>query len=122
MFNIVKVGGDGVVNPSVGTSRKRTMKTYPRGVLKTGKSKAKLQAVRDPAKPPPVRKSTLKILTEKGVEARRRHIKKTVRNMPEGKVRHLLKASGLPVSEKTPAHIAKGILEDGMEAGMIVAK
>jgi hypothetical protein len=41
--------------------------------------------------------------------------------MPDHKVRQVLKASGLPVSEKTPPHIAKEILEGGMEAGMIVS-
>jgi hypothetical protein len=42
--------------------------------------------------------------------------------MPDHKVRQTLKASGLPISEKTPPHIAKEILEGGMEAGMIVLK
>ena len=93
------------------------MKTYPRGVLKGGK----IEPTRDPAKSPPIRNSTLKILTEKGAERRRQKIRKTVRTMPDQKVRQLLKASGLPVSDKTPSHIAKEILEGGMEAGMIVS-
>jgi hypothetical protein len=37
-------------------------------------------------------------------------------------VRETLRRSGLPISEKTPPHIAKEILEGGMEAGMIVSK
>ena len=94
------------------------------GVLKGGKtarSKVKIEGVRDPARSPPARRTTLKILTEKGAERRRRTISKTVRSMPDQKVRHILKASGLPVSDKTPPHIAKEILEGGMEAGMIVS-
>lgn len=126
MIKIVKVGQEeSIPTPSV----KKSMKTYPRGVLKGGKTKknkpkANIQGVRDPAKPPPVqkRKGTLRILTEKGAERRRQTIKQTVRNMPDTKVRSILRASGLPVSDKTPAHIAKDILEGGMEAGMIVAK
>lgn len=94
------------------------------GVLKGGKTqraKAKLEPVRDPAKSPPSRKTTLKILTDKGVERRRKHISKTVRAMPDVKVRTLLRKSGLQVSDKTPPHIAKDILAGGMEAGMIVS-
>jgi hypothetical protein len=103
--------------------RKKSMRTYPRGVLKGGKTlKAKIEGVRDPAKSPPVRKSTLKILTEKGAEVRRKRIRKTVRTMPEDKVRNTLRASGLPVSKQTPINIARDILEGGMEAGMIVVK
>lgn len=108
----------------VGAARKKSksMKTFPRGVLKGGKTaRAKIQAVRDPAKSPPARKATLRILTEKGAENRRSRIKKTVRTMPDAKVRQVLKASGMPISEKTPTHIAKEILEGGMEAGLIVA-
>lgn len=93
------------------------MKTYPRGVLKGGK----IEPVRDPAKAPPARKSTLKILTEKGAERRRHTIRKTVRAMSDQKVRQVLKASGLPISDKTPPALAKEILEGGMEAGMIVS-
>ena len=99
------------------------MKTFPRGVLKGGKTaRAKIAAVRDPAKSPPLRKATLRILTEKGAENRRRNIKKTVRAMPDVRVRQVLKASGMTISDKTPSHIAKEILEGGMEAGLIVAK
>jgi hypothetical protein len=122
---IVKVGGDepAPIRPVVGMGRKKSMRTYPRGVLKGGKTlKAKIEGVRDPAKSPPVRKSTLKILTEKGAEVRRKRIRKTVRTMPEDKVRNTLRASGLPVSKQTPINIARDILEGGMEAGMIVVK
>lgn len=127
---IVKVGAEA---PSSGGSKSKvraksskSMRTYPRGVLKGGKTaKVKIQAVRDPAKAPPVqknRKSTLRILTENGAEKQRRNIKQTVRSMPDGKVRSILRASGLPISDKTPMHLAKEILEGGMEAGLIVAK
>ena len=121
---IVKVGAEpvpsgGVVKKKHLTQkvRRKSMKTYPRGVLKGGK----IEPVRDPAKSPPVRKSTLKILTNKGEEMRRKKIHKTIRTMPDHKVRQMLRASGLPVSDKTPPHIAKDILEGGMEAGMIVS-
>lgn len=122
---IVKVGAGTAppppppsAKPSTKT-RKKSMRTYPRGVLKGGKT-AKIEPVRDPAKSPP-RKSTLRILTQKGEENKRKQIRKTVRNMSDIKVRHVLRASGFPISDKTPPHIAKEILEGGMEAGMIVS-
>ncbi len=129
-FKIVKVGGGAPTlapKPTEAGTRRRNDPGHrhkqPRhGVLKGGKTaRAKIEAVRDPAKSPPARKSTLKILTEKGAEKRRKHIRKTVREMPDAKVRHILKASGLPLSEKTPPQLAKEILEGGMEAGMIVS-
>lgn len=105
-----------------GKTAKANTRTWPRGVLKGGKThKAKILPVRDPARPPP-RKTTLRILTEKGAAERRESVRKTVRNMPVDKVRETLTKNGLPVSEKLPPTLAKEILESGMEAGMIVAK
>jgi len=124
---IIKVGGP---PPQVAATRhkpvRKTMRTFPRGVLKRGGAPPKgIAPVRDPAKSPPIaagRKSTLRILTEKGVRRRRETIHKKVKSMPIGAVRETLRRSGLPISEKTPPHIAKEILEGGMEAGMIVSK
>lgn len=125
---ITKVGGTGPSPPTKGAAKpkvpKKTMRTYPRGVLKKGGAPPKgLTPVRDPAKPPPVKagRKTLKILTEKGIAKRRETIHKTVKSMPIESVRKTLRQSGLHVSEKTPPHIAKEILEGGMEAGMIVS-
>lgn len=131
-LKIVKVGASTAPapaptpRPTEGATRKHgpshRNKQPKHGVLKGGKTaRTKIQAVRDPAKSPPVRKSTLKILTEKGAEKRRSNIRKTVRSMSDSKVRDVLKKSGLRVSEKTPPAIARNILEGGMEAGMIVS-
>lgn len=100
--------------------RKKSMKTFPRGVLK----KQTIKAVRDPAKAPPLknRKGTLRILTEKGAAKRRKQIKATVRNMPDSKVRDTLRKAGMPVNPSTPTEVVRDILEGGMEAGMIVVK
>lgn len=129
---ITKVGADPAPSPSPAAKTQKAgkhvsghhHKVPSRGILKGGKThkaKMKIEAVRDPAKAPPTRRATLKILTEKGLEHRRRRISKTVRAMPDDKVRHILKASGLNVSPKTPPKLAKAILEGGMEAGMIVS-
>lgn len=92
------------------------------GVLKGGKTaRAKIQAVRDPARSPPSRKATLKILTETGAEKKRNQIRKTVRSMPTDKVRTLLKKAGYSVSPNAPEGVAREILAGGMEAGMIVS-
>ena len=121
-YKIVKVGGGKTAPPPPLQKRKKSMKTFPKGVLKKT-SKAKIQAVRDPAKAPPfLRKSTLRILTEKGAEKRRSNIKHTVRNMSDHKVKETLQKAGMNVSNKLPLPIARDILASGMEAGMIVAK
>ena len=101
--------------------RKKSMRTFPRGVLKKT-AKAKIEPTRDPSKSPPMKKGTLRILTDKGVERRRKHIKKTVKQMPDKKVKDILQKAGMNVSEKTPPSLAREILVGGMEAGMIVAK
>jgi hypothetical protein len=101
------------------------MRTFPKGILKRGGGST-IKAVRDPAKAPPSRKlaskGTLRILTEKGMQKRRANIKKTIKNMSDAKVRETLKNSKMSVNDKTPPHIARDILEGGMEAGMIVVK
>ena len=107
----------------VASSRHKSMRTYPRGVMKGTRSKKDpIVGVRDPAKPPPYRKGTLKILTEKGAALRRKTIKQKVKSMTDGKVRDQLRKSGLSVDSKTPPHLVREILEGGMEAGMIIAK
>jgi hypothetical protein len=42
--------------------------------------------------------------------------------MSDQKVKEALKKSNITVNPKTPSHIAREILEGGMEAGMIVVK
>lgn len=124
LYKIVKVDGPAPKATSKPTTKK-TMRTFPRGVLKKGGAPKGIKPVRDPASPPPVnpgRKSTLRILTESGARRRRETIHKKVKSMHPDEVRKTLRRSGLPVSDKTPPHIAKEILEGGMEAGMIVSK
>jgi hypothetical protein len=114
------------VEPEVHKSnRHKSMRTYPRGIIKgTRKSRGGSEFVRvkDPAKSPPYRKGTLRILTKKGADERRNTIKQSVRAMTDTGVRAALKKSNITVSPKTPPHIAREILEGGMESGMIVAK
>jgi hypothetical protein len=129
VMKIVKVGQEPAaakpaVPPATG-GKKRDHSRKPKfGILKNGRtarSRARFEAVRDPAKSPPARKSTLRILTEKGAKSRLKSIRKTVRNMPDQKVHAVLKAAGIRLGAATPTPLARDILEGGMEAGMIVA-
>jgi hypothetical protein len=128
VMKIVKVGQEPaapVPAKSTQGGKKRDHSRKPKfGILKhgrTARTKSRFEAVRDPAKSPPTRKSTLRILTEKGAKSRLKSIRKTVRSMPEQKVRAVLKAAGIQLGPKTPEPLARDILEGGMEAGMIVA-
>lgn len=107
-------------------SRHKSARTYPRSAMKGTRSRLRgggeFIGVRDPAKPPPSHKKTLRILTKKGADIRRKTIKQSVQSMSDGGVRAALKKSNITVNPKTPAHIAREILEGGMEAGMIVLK
>ncbi len=93
------------------------------GILKGGKTarnKPRFEAVKDPAKAPPSKKSkTLRILTDKGLTMRRRKIADEVSKMPISKIRQTLRNRGLPIKDSTPDKIARKIYEDAQEAGMI---
>ena len=95
------------------------------GVLKGGKTarnKPRFQAVADPAKAPPSKKSkTLRILTDKGLTLRRRNIVDSVAKTPIGKIRQTLRKQGLPIRDSTPEKLVRKIYEDAQEAGMISA-
>ncbi len=125
-FKIVKVGMDKEPTQEKEKEKKKgkkkfkSQKTFPRGVLKT--SKNHIKAVKNPSKAPPTRKhgkTRLRILTEEGVKSRHKTIHKKVEKMKHEDVRKTLRKSGLPISDKTPPHVAKEILEGGLAAGMI---
>ena len=108
------------------SGHRKSMRTFPRGVMKGTRSRSRggseFTPVKDPAKPPPSRRATLKIMTKKGAELRRKTIKQSVDKLSEAGVRAALKKSNITVNPKTPPHIARELLEGGMESGMIVVK
>lgn len=115
-IKVVRVGSLPASSPPPGPKKaaaRKTMKTYPRGVLK---KTAKIRPTRNPTKAPPRRNGTLRILTEKGIEQRRRRIETTVRNLPDSKVKETLEKSGYKVKN---SKIAREILKGGMEAGFL---
>ena len=95
-------------------------KTYPAGILK---KTAKIKPVRDPAKAPPfrkgIRKHTVRVLTEKGIESRRRTIRHKVGRMSEPQLRERLQKAGISHNPKTPPNVLRAMVEGGAEAGMI---
>jgi hypothetical protein len=111
-----------IEEPQTATARqqRKTMKTYPKGVLK---KTAKIKPIRDPAKAPPfkkgVRKHSVRVLTEKGIESRRKTIRAKIKSMKDDEVRERLRRAKVSHNPKTPPHVLRDILEGGMEAGMI---
>ena len=104
------------------TSKHRTAQPK-HGVLKHGKTARKtprFEAVKDPAKSPPVKKqSRLRILTEHGAKTRRKKIEEGVKAQSIHDVRKTLKKHNLNVSERTPPDLARQILIDAKGAGLI---
>ena len=105
-----------------GKKRSKSLKTFPRGILKT--SKVKIHPVRDPAKPPPLKKTmtkrTIRLLTDKNVNDRRKTIKQKVDGMKDHKIRELVVKAGLSKG-KGPVSLLRQIVEGGMLSGFISA-
>lgn len=95
----------------------KNTKTFPRGVLR--KTARKIDPVKDPAKSPPFKPGTLRILTRKGETLKRKKIQGTLKNLSDRQIREKLRKSNLGVSDKAPRDLMMSILEGGTEAGMI---
>ena len=98
---------------------RKTQKTYPRSSLKT----ARILPVSDPTKAPPLKKSmrkhTIRLLTNKGVDHHRKKIKKIVHKMSDDKIRSIVEKSGLVKNKDTPIGLMRNMVQDGMIAGFI---
>ena len=108
-----------VIDPKLdGGKKSKTIKTFPKGILKT----AKIKGVKDPAKHPPLkkimRKHTIRLLTDSGVSQRRKTIKQKVDKMKDEKVKELVVKHGLSKG-KAPPKLLREILEGGMLAGFV---
>jgi hypothetical protein len=101
--------------------RHKTLKTYPKGILKT--AKVKIKPIVDPARPPPLKKfmkkHTIRLLTEKGVSHKKKTIKKKLSAMSDEKVKQIAETAGLLKSKHTPPSIVRQIVEGGMLAGFV---
>lgn len=105
----------------VATKTKKTIKTFPRGVLK--KSKMTLKGVSDPAKSPPLKKGmrrhTLRMLTDKGLKKHRKTLKQRISKMTDSKVQDIVRGRGLVLNPATPPHISRQILDNAVSAGFV---
>lgn len=109
-----------IVDPKLegGKKKKRTIKTFPRGILKT----AKIRGVSDPAKHPPMKKfmkrHTIRLLTDSGVQHRRKTVKQKVDKLSDEKVKQMVMKAGLSKGNGPPA-LLREILEGGMVSGFV---
>lgn len=111
------------VEPILKKSGGKTMKTFPRGVLKTAKNKHSIKPVSDPAKPPPLKKTmkkhVIQLITDKGVRRHRKTLRKQISKMSNEKVKELVVKHGLLKNPNTPPSIMREMLEGGAIAGFI---
>jgi len=119
---IQKMGDDTTLSAVTTGAKRKTVKTFPRGVLKKT-SKFQLRGVKDPAKSPPLKKGmqkhTLRMLTEKGLRKHRKTLKRRLASLPDSKIKEIVSAKGLVKNPKTPAHISRQILDNAMAAGFV---
>lgn len=105
-----------VPEPKTGKGRRKTMRTFPRGILK-------VKGVKDPAKSPPLkktaRKHTIQIMTEKGARHRRKSIRRQIAGMSNEKVKALVEKNGLLKNKNTPTELMRDMLEGGAIAGFL---
>lgn len=101
----------------------KTMKTFPRGVLRTAKHKSILRAVSDPARSPPLKKTmkkqVIQLMTDKGVRRHRKTLKKQISKLSNEKVKELVVKHGLLKNPNTPPSIMREMLEGGAIAGFV---
>lgn len=111
------------VKPILKKSGGKTMKTFPRGVLKTAKNKHSIKPVSDPAKPPPLKKTmkkhVIQLITDKGVRRHRKTLRKQISKMSNEKVKELVVKHGLLKNPNTPPSIMREMLEGGAIAGFV---
>jgi hypothetical protein len=119
-ITIQKIGAEEKA-PEVKTGGRKTLKTFPRGIMK--KSKFTLKGVIDPSKSPSLkkgmRKHTLRLLTEKGMKKQRKTLKRRISSMSDSKVQEVVRNKGLVLNPKTPPGISRQILDNAVSAGFV---
>lgn len=121
-ITIQKMGGEEPKPVIVKAGARKTLKTFPRGIMKKA-SKFTLKGVTDPAKSPPLkkgmRKHTLRLLTEKGMKKHRKTLKRRISSMSDSKVQEVVRGKGLVLNPKTPPAISRQILDNAVSAGFV---
>lgn len=94
--------------------RKRTMRTFPKGILK---------GVKDPSRSPPLKqgmqKHTIRMLTDKGSRKYKKTIRRKIDKLSDQKVKDLVEKNGLLKNKDTPVSIMRQMVEGGAVAGFI---
>jgi hypothetical protein len=104
---------------SSGGKKPKTMKTFPRGVLKKTQ-KIVLKAVSDPAKSPPLKKKhTIRLITGKGENRQRKTIKHRISKMSDKQVDDLVTKHKLLKNSNTPAKLKREMLKGAVLAGFV---
>ena len=119
---ITKLGGE-PTPPPTGGKKPKTMKTFPRGVLKGTRKAIVIKAVTDPAKSPPMkkntRKHTIRLVTDKGESHRRKTIKSKIAKMSNKQVDDIVTKHHLLKNPKTPMVLKREMLKGALLAGFI---
>jgi hypothetical protein len=119
---ITKVDSDTKKIPpplATGGKKSKTMKTFPRGVLKKTQ-KVVLKAVSDPAKPPPLKKKhTIRLITGKAENRHRKTVKNKISKMSDKQVDELVVKHKLLKNSNTPSKLKREMLKGAMLAGFV---
>jgi hypothetical protein len=128
VYKVTKVGGDSTpkpqpvpeVKPVLSAGKRKSMKTFPKGVLK---KTFKVKPTTDPSKAPSFKKSsrkhTIRLFTDRGEHRRRKTIKRKIAKMSDSKVDELVKKNNLLKNPETPARVKREMLSGAMLAGFI---
>jgi hypothetical protein len=120
-ITIVKEGDIPVPQKSK-TGHGKSLKTFPKGVLKKT-SKFHVKGVADPSKPPPMKqgmkKHTLKMFTSKGLSRHRKTMKQKIKKMKPEELEKIMAGSNLKLSPNTPKNIRDQIVENAVSAGFL---
>jgi hypothetical protein len=101
-----------------GGRRRRSSKTYPRGILR---KTAKIRPTGNPSKAPPTRKKSIKLMTEGGIEKARKTAKAKAARMDIALIRKKLIEKKIIGGEKKdiPPAVLRTLYADSVGAGLL---
>ncbi len=102
----------------VGGRRKRSTKTYPRGILR---KTAKIRPTGNPSKSPPTRKRSVKLMMEGGIEKARKTARSKAAKTDIGVIRKRLIEKKIISAEKKniPPAVLRTLYADSVGAGLL---
>jgi hypothetical protein len=103
---------------AVGGRRKRSTKTYPRGILR---KTAKIRPTGNPSKAPPTRKRSVKLMMEGGIEKARKTARSKAAKTDIGVIRKRLIEKKIISAEKKniPPAVLRTLYADSVGAGLL---